>query len=114
LAGRLRSMEPRSSAASTVASHVALWAARYTSHDDSGVGPVGWGEGRFDMAAVSARRSAPRHRSGVAGYVRRKAKEAERLRGQKFRGHSGADPICASVATLSELLGWAPKAGAAP
>jgi hypothetical protein len=27
LAGRLRSMAPRSSAASTVASHVALWAA---------------------------------------------------------------------------------------
>src|SRR6267154_1242011 len=37
---------------------------------------------------------------------------AERLQGQRFRGHSGADPISASVATLSELLGLAPKAGA--
>jgi hypothetical protein len=40
--------------------------------------------------------------------MRRKAKEAERLQGQRFRGHSGADPISASVA----LLGLAPKAGA--
>jgi hypothetical protein len=28
------------------------------------------------------------HRSGIADYMRRKAREAERLQGQRFRGHS--------------------------
>jgi hypothetical protein len=50
-----RSIASPSSAASTVPSHMALWAARYTSHDDSSGGSAG--EGRFGMAAVSIARS---------------------------------------------------------